>query len=114
MAKLSQFLRSLEGGQVMFFCQGCHTHHAIRVDPAFGSAWGYNCNPDAPTFTPSILVQGTQPITNDEHGRIMAGEKIQPRPMVCHSFVTDGQIQFLSDCTHPFAGQTLPMAQLPA
>lgn len=28
---------------------------------------------------------------------------------ICHSFVTDGNIQFLSDCTHSLAGQTVPL-----
>ena len=27
--------------------------------------------------------------------------------VVCHSFVNDGQVQFLDDCTHELAGQTL-------
>jgi hypothetical protein len=32
---------------------------------------------------------------------------------VCHSFITDGQIQFLGDCTHPMAGQTVPIPKWP-
>ncbi|WP_241754456.1 hypothetical protein [Cupriavidus basilensis] len=32
---------------------------------------------------------------------------------VCHSFVTDGRIQFLGDCTHALAGQTVPLAEFP-
>jgi len=28
---------------------------------------------------------------------------------ICHSFVTDGQIQFLGDCTHKLAGRTVPL-----
>jgi hypothetical protein len=35
------------------------------------------------------------------------GEKQEQR--VCHSFVTDGRIQFLSDCTHELAGQTVDL-----
>ena len=27
----------------------------------------------------------------------------------CHSFITDGRIQYLGDCTHPLAGQTLDL-----
>ena len=26
-----------------------------------------------------------------------------------HSYVTDGRIQYLSDCTHPLAGQTVDL-----
>lgn len=28
---------------------------------------------------------------------------------VCHSFVTDGCIQYLGDCTHRLAGQTVDL-----
>ena len=28
---------------------------------------------------------------------------------ICHSFVTDGRIQFLGDCTHKLAGQTVDL-----
>lgn len=112
MSALSPILRSLEGGRVMFHCPGCKTGHQVTVqeDPnRLGPIWGYNGNPHAPTFTPSILVRGTQRLTHDEVARIMAGEEIQPVPLVCHSFVTDGQIQFLGDCTHSLAGQTVPL-----
>lgn len=37
-----------------------------------------------------------------------------PIPFVCHSFVTDGRIQFLSDCTHSLAGQTVDLPEMPA
>jgi hypothetical protein len=32
---------------------------------------------------------------------------------VCHSFVTDGRIQFLGDCTHALANQTVELPDLP-
>ena len=113
---LSPILWSLDAGRVMFHCPGCKTGHQITVqdDPnRQGPIWGYNGNPDAPTFTPSILVRGTARLTNEEHATIMAGEKIEPRKFVCHSLVTDGQIQFLGDCTHALAGQTLPIPNWP-
>lgn len=105
-------IKLTDGGRAAFWCPGCNEEHEVRVDAALGPAWGYNGNPSAPTFTPSILVQGTEWLTDDEHARVMAGETIQPRPTVCHSFVTDGQIQFLSDCTHALAGQTVALPDL--
>jgi hypothetical protein len=30
----------------------------------------------------------------------------------CHSFVTDGRIQFLSDSTHALAGQTVDLPEI--
>lgn len=32
---------------------------------------------------------------------------------VCHSFVTDGRIQFLADCTHDLAGLTVDLPDFP-
>jgi Family of unknown function (DUF6527) len=106
-------LRRAEQGMVLFYCPGCRSGHQIRVDPAFGSAWGFNGNGDAPTFTPSVLVQGSQRLTEEEHQRVMAGETIKTGPLVCHSFVTDGRIQFLGDCTHDLVGQTVDLPDWP-
>ena len=99
---------------VMFWCPGCDMVHQIRVAPGeTGPTWGYNGNAEAPTFTPSILVRGSVRLTDEEVARVMGGEKIEPQPLVCHTFVTDGRIQFLGDCTHALAGQTVPMVGFP-
>lgn len=113
MSALGTKLRSVEGGGIMFRCPGCNTAHMVRVGDGSGPRWGYNENPEAATFTPSILVRGTVPITDDEHARLMAGETIEPRPLVCHSFVTDGRIRFLDDCNHALAGQTVDLPEWP-
>ena len=75
----------------MFYCPGCKCHHAIN------NSWQYNGNPDRPTISPSILCNGT----------------VKPFPGMirCHSFVKDGMIQFLSDCTHDLAGQTVEIPE---
>lgn len=33
---------------------------------------------------------------------------------VCHSFIRDGRIEFLSDCTHALAGQTVDLPDIEA
>lgn len=108
MGALGSKLRALDGNLVMFMCPGCREAHTVRVPP-HPHAWGFNGDGDAPTFTPSVLVQGVRRITDDEHARLMAGEEIAPTPFTCHSFVTAGRIQFLGDCTHALAGQTVPL-----
>ncbi|MBP2232456.1 hypothetical protein J2847_005785 [Azospirillum agricola] len=97
MAALSKILRSVEGNRLMFWCPGCDAAHAVRVGS--GSGWTYNGNPDKPTFTPSILFNP-------------GGET--PGVPLCHSFVTDGRIQFLGDSTHPLAGQTVDLPDFDA
>jgi hypothetical protein len=102
-------LRRAEGGRLLFWCPGCDGAHGVAIGDGPGPRWGFNGDHDRPTFTPSILVTGVQPITDDERARLLSGEHVPPRPFVCHSFVTDGQIQFLGDCTHGLAGQTVPL-----
>lgn len=113
MGLLGRKLRSLESGRVAFRCPGCNSEHAINVDQNQPSPrWQYNGNPDAPTFKPSILVRGKQ-VVRDENGH-WTGEWVRdkagkPLPLVCHSFVTDGKIQYLGDCTHDLVGQTVEL-----
>ena len=99
-------------GSIWFFCPGCTGPHSIKVNSPNtpGPNWGYNGKPDAPTFTPSVLVTGVQHLTEQEHALLMAGGHVDPRPLVCHSFVTDGRIQYLGDCTHALAGQTVDLS----
>jgi hypothetical protein len=109
LSAISPILRSVAGGGLMFWCPGCDGAHMVMVGEGAGPRWGFNGNHDRPTFTPSILVSGTEHITADEHTRIMAGETIEKAKTVCHSFVADGRIQFLGDCTHALAGKTVDL-----
>ncbi|MBA6061528.1 MULTISPECIES: DUF6527 family protein [Pseudomonas] len=108
---IGRCLGQAQDGSLWFFCTGCDAPHSLHVGSGSGPRWGYNGNPEAPTFTPSVLVRGTQRLTDEEHQALMAGEKVEPRPFVCHSFVTDGRIQYLGDCTHGLAGQTVELPE---
>ena len=114
-------LRIVEYGtssRLAFWCPGCKSSHHVKViDDGARPLWGFNGDYDRPTFSPSILVNGAKTIT-DENGdwtgdweKDANGNTI---PTVCHSFVRDGQIQFLSDSTHELAGQTVALTPRPA
>lgn len=102
---LSPILAGHGNDHVSFWCPGCEDFHTIPVKGA--NAWGYNDNPASPTFTPSILC--THKAVPD------AAEEFKEwrTARVCHSFVTDGRIQFLGDCTHALAGQTVDLPNYP-
>lgn len=102
---------------VEFRCPGCGGTHCIGVGPkASGPRWNWNGDKEKPTFSPSVLVRGHKLIF-DERGEWSGGwerdAQGNPIPCVCHSFVTDGRIQFLSDCTHALAGQTADLPEFP-
>lgn len=92
-------LRTVEGGKLLFWCPGCECAHGVNVGEGPGPRWGFNGDHDQPTFTPSVLVS---------YNGSDAGVGGSP-PAVCHSFVRGGHIQFLGDCTHALAGQTVAL-----
>lgn len=99
----------VEGYSAWFECPGCEMGHAVNVEAGHGPVWDWNGSLERPTFSPSVLVTGVHRLTEDERSRLMRGERVEPRPLQCHSFVRDGNIEFLSDCTHAMAGKTVPL-----
>jgi hypothetical protein len=82
------------GAQYWFICPGCREAHAI------GDTWDFNGDFDRPTFNPSFLTW------NDPNPQAREGSKFRTG-WRCHSYIRDGQMQFLSDCTHALAGETV-------
>jgi hypothetical protein len=120
MSQLSPILRGAWDSSVMFWCPGCKAAHRITYGTGNDYRWGWNGDVNKPTFTPSVLVRtghyayDTPPekcwcTYNAEHPDNPSGYTCQ----VCHSFVTNGRIQFLSDCTHALAGQTVDLPEWP-
>ena len=73
----------------MFQCPGCKLGHIVRVGQSSGPNWTFNGSLDKPTFAPSLVVHHSGR-GHEEH---------------CHSYITNGKIQFLQDCTHELAGK---------
>lgn len=102
-----------EGGRVHFWCPGCDEVHGITTEGQI--VWGWNGSVDLPTFTPSVLIRGNQ-WPQDEYPEYYKPRHPSVAPgdnTVCHSFVTDGRIQFLGDSTHELAGQTVDLPEWP-
>lgn len=89
-------------------CKGCGGHllptdwtpEGYERSPHIATLpqWTFNGDLERPTFTPSI-----------EAGWTVDGVRT---PEVCHSYVTNGRIQYLGDCTHELAGQTVDLPEL--
>jgi hypothetical protein len=74
--------------EFMFWCPACDTPHGIRTPP-----WTFNGDLEKPTIRNSVLVTD--------------GVNVG-----CHSYVTDGRIEFLSDSPR-LAGQTVDLPDWP-
>lgn len=98
-----------DGQRVLFRCPGCNDNHQISV-----GTWTFNGDLERPTFSPSVLYNAAQ--WGEEWPAFAARRAAHPGvgtggTIVCHSFVTDGRIQFLGDCTHSLAGQTVDLPE---
>lgn len=77
----------------MFYCPGCRYSHFFRdhcTEPSL-AVWRWNGDYDRPTVHPSIDVFRDDPTRR------------------CHFHITDGQLQFLSDCHHALRGTSVAM-----
>src|SRR5258708_6818276 len=94
--------------EYLFFCEGCGCCHGFRTAtwamPTgmteqdlewFQYKWTFNGDLEKPTITPSLHIH-----TVDKKG---------DKTTKCHSFVIDGKIEFLLDCNHKLAGQTIDL-----
>jgi hypothetical protein len=89
------------GCAVWIFCPGCQALHMPRFrcpehgGPKKGPVWDGDPNSNPFTMSPSLLIYETA---------------ASPR---CHSFIRNGQWQYLHDCTHLLRGKTVPLEPLP-
>lgn len=89
-------LQQLSDGKLVWWCPACETYHGGFVDGQNRPVWGFDGNFESPTFTPSFLV------------KMPRADKVN----ICHTFVKNGQIQYLNDSTHSMAGKTIPMVNI--
>ena len=87
-------------GSVFINCPGCNTFHSLATKGKnnCGAQWTWNGSLESPTFSPSLNVS-----------RYYNGGDGVRKDFRCHSFIVDGKIQFLSDCPHSLAGQTVDL-----
>jgi hypothetical protein len=77
-------------GDWAFLCPGCGYEHSFRVNADDSRPqWKWNGSVEKPTFTPSLVVFHGDPLRQ------------------CHSYVKEGNIQFLSDCFHNLKNKTV-------
>jgi hypothetical protein len=90
------------GDSVGFRCPGCNDYHEIRTGP---TGWTWNGSLEAPTFSPSLLVQylGRDDAPDDVKAALARRR--------CHSFVINGRIEFLPDSGHDLAGYTVDLPE---
>ena len=78
--------------QYNFICPACNCEHT------FDDRWLFNYNYDKPTISPSFLQQG-----------FLGFKDEVPVYGICHSFINDGMIQYIGDCSHELKNKTVEL-----
>ena len=112
MAKIKRYTEADGGyhGELAFFCPGCKHKHFINdklteiPDLPSSHIWEFNGDFDKPTIRDSVLTRSYQKNPNTGVYDIEFDR--------CHSFITEGMIEFLSDCQHSLAGQTVELPEI--
>jgi len=78
--------------QYLYNCPGCGYEHAFGLRSEGGNH-EFNMDLNNPTVSPSLL----QNFSPDKK---------------CHSYIKNGKIEFLSDCWHKLAGQTVELPEI--
>jgi hypothetical protein len=90
--------------RIAFMCPGCDEQHVCSVGTDLDRPrWAWNGDLDRPTLQPSVFIKTGRAVDPNYQP-----EPDDP-PEICHSFVVDGRIQFLGDCTHALAGQSVDL-----
>jgi len=114
MAKI-RLQRNVDTGEITgytFYCSGCSLNHNI------GTGWTFNYNLDCPSFTPSVLVRSGHYNEGHRGNCWCTFYKEHPEREVgfrcyrCHSYITEGKIHYLSDCSHALAGTIVEMSEV--
>ena len=83
--------------------------------------WSWNGDCEKPTVRPSVLIRAGHYAAHFDKERDTCwckynaehpGETPVFHCFQCHTWINDGVVQFLGDCTHELAGQSLPLLDL--
>lgn len=112
---------------LVFKCPGCGLRHTVTnnlTPPGYAlsrylvgkETWTFNGNYDLPTLGPSVLVRRGHYIDGNDkqcycNFEARTGQKTHYTCGICHSFVEDGEIKFLTDSTHQLAGKKVPLPE---
>lgn len=108
-------LRVLEHNQIGFWCPGCKEYHIVNVGDGSPS-WSFDGDYDKPTLQPSVLTRSGHYVPHWSgkqcwctYNKENPDDPVKYECTQCHLFLQAGMLQFLSDCSHEFAGKTVAL-----
>lgn len=113
-------------GRISFQCPRCGEMHYIPysaegyAEGVTGPIWQFNGDFDRPTVRPSLMVRSGHYCDTFKEGdscwctyNAENPNQIAPfKCVMCHSIISDGKIQFLTDCSHHLAGKVVELPEI--
>jgi len=91
-------LNDVSGQQIgyLFYCPGCRVEHLFRtvdyeIDGEQKTGWDFDGDLVAPSFTPSLVVNGEIPSER------------------CHLILKNGYLDYMHDCFHALKNKKIPL-----
>lgn len=91
--KVSKFTDKAGNEGYHFHCPACDHAHLVYTAGSNVPKWSFNGDLEKPTFSPSLRC-------------FWPGRE---KEYTCHSFIRNGKMEFLNDCTHDMAGKTVEL-----
>jgi Family of unknown function (DUF6527) len=115
-AMLTPKWKQISSNRVGFYCPGCDDIHMIDTD-----RWAFTFKNDKGTISPSVLVKSGHFADHfkaeDNCWCKYYAEHPKEEPVykcgVCHLFLVDDVISYLTDSTHAYAGKVIPLPDFP-
>lgn len=105
-------VKKLNDNSFAWYCPACNDLHVAN------QGWSFNDDYENPTFSPSFLVRSGHYASGNTNAcwcTYNAEHTDNPsrfKCLICHTFIRGGKIQYLSDCTHDYAGKTVDMEEI--
>lgn len=97
-------------------CPGCKGIHFINTSGAnSGPVWTFNGNLEKPTFRASLLVRSGKyvgSLSTEERERLANDPDYAEFNILCHSFITNGTIEFCNDSSHSLSGKAVELPEV--
>ncbi|EIZ8938119.1 hypothetical protein MQ524_002514 [Salmonella enterica] len=118
---MSDRAKKTSDGKLRFWCPACKVNHVVGIIHGKNKpVWNWNGDAEHPTLSPSVLVKSGHYV--DGHTGECWCNYLAEHPEedpadtfhcgICHSFVKNGEIQYLPDCTHEMAGKTISLPEI--
>lgn len=107
-------VKQREDGFISFRCPAGHDHWIdVKTESFPEHRWTFNNNFNSPTLTPSVMERAGWFVDSEVHNKTESEySPTEINSYKCHFILTDGILDFQTDCSHGLAGKKVPLVDI--